>query len=118
MISQSDFASLAIENELADERAVLTITQNEANFSSDPYVSVNFIPDEVFSFIAEWETSTSTAPTPPACVNLDNVLFPVSTSVFEPPRRLNDFAPPKRFYRTFWRSVSRRILQMASTQRM
>jgi hypothetical protein len=116
-MSQSDFVSLAIENELAVELAVLTTTQNKKKFSSDPYVPVNFIPGEVFAFIAAWEeASTSTAPTSSTFVNQDESLVAVSRSVFEPFRRVNDFAPPKRFYRTFWRSVSKRILALSSMQ--
>jgi hypothetical protein len=44
----------------------------------------------------------------------------VSREIFEPIRRLslNDVSsPPKPFYRTFWRSVSRRILSISSAQK-
>ena len=30
---------------------------------------------------------------------------------YEPERRIPDATPPKRFYRTFWRSAARRVLE-------
>ena len=35
-----------------------------------------------------------------------------SVDVYEPLRSVTDFRPPKRFYRTFWRSAARRIMEL------
>ena len=35
---------------------------------------------------------------------------------FEPTRCLQDLSPPKKFYRTFWRSVSNRLVALSRTK--
>ena len=40
-----------------------------------------------------------------------NTLGHFSVDAYEPLRSVTDFRPPKRFYRTFWRSVARRIME-------
>ena len=37
--------------------------------------------------------------------------------VVEPVRRLRSFAPPKRFFRSFWRAAARRLLALSSAQK-
>ena len=115
VMAQSDFATLAIKHELSEESQKLkdlTIAKKEGEIS---YVPVNIIPEEVSAFIAAWEVSTLTTMSPSWDMSFDSALVPYSQDRFEPARRLNDFAPPKRFYRRFWSSLSRRILAFSST---
>jgi hypothetical protein len=123
-MAQSNFTSLAVrvhdesENQHAYEAnvcihlnknaALTTDVKCEADCMSNVYVPVNFIPDEVFAFLAAWDASKTSSPDG---MELDTASIPTSQSVFEPTRRLNDFAPPKRFYRTFWRSMARRVVE-------
>lgn len=58
------------------------------------YVPVNFIDEEVLKLIAQWKV--------PAQQN--NILKEDSAGSLVP------YLPPKRFFRTFWRSMSRRYL--------
>jgi len=39
-------------------------------------------------------------------------------SIYEPVRLVANAAPPKRFYRTFWRSAARRMLSQKDTQKL
>jgi hypothetical protein len=63
----------------------------------------------------EMDSSETPTTSPADCMDLDEVSVPVSMEIFEPIRRLDCFAPPKRFYRTFWRSMAGRILELSST---
>ena len=82
------------------------------------YVPDNLISAEVYGLIAAWEASTLTTPSLADCMELDVASVSVSQTMFEPLRCPNDSAPPKRFYRTFWRSAARRILELSNTQPM
>ncbi len=37
-------------------------------------------------------------------------VFPITSDMYEPERILPNTAPPKRFFRTFWRSITLRML--------
>ena len=76
------------------------------------YATVKFIPDGLY----QTEFAVSVLPTtiPSDCMDIDEVAVPVPQDMYEPARCLKDGAPPKRFYRTFWRSVMRRILASSS----
>ena len=131
-MAQSNFTSLAVrvhdesENQQAYEAKVCihlnqtaALTNDlkcealkcEADYMSNVYVPVNFIPDEAFAFLAAWDAAYITKASPLDAMELDTVSLPVSQIEFEPTRRLNDFAPPKRFFRTFWRSIARRVVE-------
>ncbi len=82
--------------------------------------------DELHALIAAWETSTLSTKISSESMDLDLVpeYFSAFSEIhhtlhkFEPSRRVTEdasFSPPKRFYRTFWRSVTRRILASSST---
>jgi hypothetical protein len=128
-MSQSDFEFLAVQNELADERlsskapsvenayggkqsVFLTQDQTKENTSKKMYAQIH-INDEVHALIATSETSNLVTATLFDSMDLDVAMPPVSQSIFDPIRRLDNVSPPKRYYRTFWRSVSRRILAMS-----
>ena len=84
-----------------------------------PYVAVNEIKPEVYSMISAWKSSIIERQKALASDSL-MVVEPVSSSNsserFEPHRRCASLEPPKRFYRTFWRSITRRSLQRAKDQ--
>ncbi len=130
-MSQSYFAFLAIKNELACASAYTidaatnissegshTFYRKIANPENVPlieeYVPVNFIPEEVVASIAAWEKSHLIQMSSLDRMDVDAVS--VSPNVFEPARNLSDFAPPKRFHRTFWRSITRRLLLLSDTR--
>jgi hypothetical protein len=130
-MSQADFASLAIRTELADEsfdtkatdasdiavgkqHDVQTYAENGKKTASEVYVPVNYIPDEVLIFIEAWESANWSSKSPCDSMVLDEVSISVSQDMFEPTRSVKVIAPPKRFYRTFWRSITRRIIALSS----
>ncbi len=88
-------------------------TQNEGKNREKVYVPVNAIPDEVYALISAWEASSLKSPD---CMDIDEASNPLSVSMLGPAQSLNTFAPPKRYGRTFWRSASRRILEMSRAQ--
>jgi hypothetical protein len=130
-MAQSDFTSLAVRHELADEdmyckrtevkstsdckqSALLPYGKNEDKGSRELYTPVNFtISDELYSFLAAWESSAVAMKSLNDGMDFDAAPAPDPKSSFDPPRYLDDFAPPKRFYRTFWRSAARRILKLS-----
>ena len=78
----------------------------------DDYVPVNFIKAEVYAMIAAWEASSMKYSDESA----SNVMPDVQSccqdfGIYEPIRCTPNFAPPKRFYRTFWRSITRKMLR-------
>ena len=48
--------------------------------------------------------------------DLQNHEFSYFIICYEPIRRMVTPAPPKRFFRTFWRSVARRLMERESTR--
>mmetsp|Transcript_4643 Transcript_4643/g.10278 ORF Transcript_4643/g.10278 Transcript_4643/m.10278 type:complete len:159 (-) Transcript_4643:78-554(-) len=82
------------------------------------FCPVNFIPDEVYKLIENWELAyMQRQDSIPAVDSMDTESCRdswSSESIFEPIRcmSVSQAPPPKRFYRTFWRSVTRRIVQL------
>ncbi len=133
-MSQSEFPSLAasvVPNNIADEilstdvvevdcisdfkeNAVLTLAKCKDDTIGELYVPVNFIPVEVYGFIAAWDSANSTTTSQSDGMELDVASVPSLQTMFEPARCLSELGPPKRFYRTFWRSAARRILALTS----
>ncbi len=113
---QSDFASLAIQSTLADEsiRATevygLSVSKPSivSNHSKDDKLNVPVF-DKNCMVMAECESSSLTSSSDH--MDLDFVSERNFEDMFEPARPLKEFVPPKRFYRTFWRSLSMRMLQ-------
>ena len=87
-----------------------------AGMERDPYVPVNFISPETCARLAAAEESAARcADAMDASVNLEYT-YRVSSArsavdgCRDPLRTLTSMAPPKRFYRTFWKSISFRLL--------
>ena len=85
--------------------------------SEDPVILSGEIMPEVYAMIVAWESSYKERNQ----VLGSDVLMQdehrgsssICDSLLEPYRRCTTWQPPKPFYRTFWRSICRRILQRA-----
>ena len=76
--------------------------------------TVNEIKPEVLAMITSWKISNVQRQ---QVIESDTLMVDgsfdsgYSFELFEPHRRCTTMEPPRRFYRTFWRSISRRALQ-------
>ncbi len=78
----------------------------------ESYRPANFIPDEVYELIRNWELTYYKQQEVAHSVDSMETDTNSRDSVFEPLRpMLGSAPPPKRFYRTFWRSLTRRAVQ-------
>jgi hypothetical protein len=123
-MSQSNFELLVLPNEHNEDSSDAHVddvvdrqkvereeTECEGNTWKETYVPVNFISDEVYNLIAAWEASSLATSSDIMDLDVSSLpLVPASQNNFEPTRRFDDVSPPKRFYRTFWSSVSKRII--------
>ena len=124
-MAQEDFATLTLGSQSEDlvcgtfPHLTSSSTAKKSHSFDESYVPVNYIPEEVYAMIKTWElkhkdrmavfdstsqtgaTSSSNAPM------IDNY-EPID---YDPLRTCSQSAPPKRFYRTFWRSAARRMLE-------
>jgi hypothetical protein len=119
-MEQSYFTPLSVHYEVADDSMFDIGTEIQCTFiskqSNDPtqakkatmevYVEVNDVTDE---FLASLLANTSSSDHMD-----DEISESFSQNIFEPARFLTHKAPPKRFYRTFWRSAATRILGLSS----
>jgi hypothetical protein len=121
--TQSDFACLdvtinshisslhkLVDHETLLQRGIAKATRLEKRVCVDEeYVPVNFIKAEAYALIAAWEACESERKEwkESAESNFDAH----SDALYEPSRSIPAFSPPKQFYRTFWRSITRRTLE-------
>ena len=129
-MSQPDFVYLAVQLEervvASDEKAdcISVIKQSDPVFLTESQekcsMEVDFLLTEygVRECIAGCEYGILTAAESYYPMGLNALAVSVSQDMFEPTRCLKSKAPPKRFYRTFWRSATRRILDFSSMQTM
>jgi hypothetical protein len=131
-VAQDDFSALGLaavpdadSPQLNDYHAFTTIDRpasadslrsESACDSADMYCPVNFIPGEVYDMIRTWETSYLKQQETYHAVNsmdTESIAYPQCSGIdLETMRCIPEFAPPpKRFFRTFWRSVARRMVQ-------
>jgi hypothetical protein len=121
-----------MDSELTGERADTTAaqvgdiflrkenaTKSSKNQNLDPktgeiYVPINFIPDEAYALIAAFEASFVHEPIQADLMDIDTASLPSSNHLESGESCLND--PPKRYYRTFWKSASRRIIALKSIE--
>jgi hypothetical protein len=133
MLTQDDFSCLGLaagqdagSQPLDDYAGFATVegAENGGSLKSDPvreanevYHPVNFIPKEVYELIQNWELAylkkQESIQAFDSMETESSSDFVSSESIFEPTRFMSvSQAPPKRFYRSFWRSVTRRIIQL------
>jgi hypothetical protein len=128
-LAQDDFSSLGIaygqdaESQLLEYHHGLKSVERSASGDSgsaceadEIYRPVNFIPDEVYKLIQNWELShLKQQESAQAVDSMETESFTIplpGESIFEPMRCMLESAhPPKRFYLTFWRSITWRIFQ-------
>jgi hypothetical protein len=116
--AQDDFSSLGLAaGQDADIRLLddyHMFTSVEVNATEALFCPVNFIPDEVYEMIRTWEQSylkhQEIADHAVGSMHLESFNNTRSSgSEIESMRCIPANAPPpKRFYRTFWRSLTRR----------
>ncbi len=80
--------------------------------SREEYVPVNFIPAEVYALFTAWEKSNLTTTSLSDHMDFDESSEPAQLM----PEPAQYMAPPRRYSRTFWKSLSRRILLASSLQ--
>ena len=114
-MAQNDFSSLALAKQYEPDLTTTDLSSKQSTCSgAGDYIPVNFIPDEVLMMLKAWETTQLSR------LELQGASGATSQDVstaaqddqeaYEPLRYITDGAPPKRFFRTFWRSVARRAL--------
>jgi hypothetical protein len=97
--------------------SVYSLKSEPACDANEMYHPVNFIPDEVYELIRSWELAHLKSHASIHAIHSMDIeqesVTESSGSVFEPMRfkTVAVAPPPKRFFRTFWQSVTRRILQ-------
>ncbi len=119
-MSQSDFTFLSVQyvtsesevdsTSVSTNGAGLANVESEEQCSMQVDVPVGFIPNEMFAATCESPVFITMGSS--IRMDLDEPVVAVSQEFFEPDRFLNDNAPPKRFSRTVWRSMARRILAL------
>ena len=131
LLAQDDFSSLELQDahcQSLDKHDFITVERAGSGHSlkaaSQPTLEademihpVNFIPDEVYDLIKNWELAHQKKQELNHAVDSMETEsltdFRRSESIFETLQYVSESAPPpKRFYRTFWRSVTRRILKL------
>ena len=120
-MEQSYFTPLSVQNEVADESMFdigqeirCTSIGKQSNdltqakkATMEVYVEVHDVTDELLASLLANKSSSDH-------MELDESSESASQNIFEPARFLKHKAPPKRFYRTFWRSAATRILGLSS----
>jgi hypothetical protein len=118
----SDSQPLDYFNEIttANRAASGDSPKSESSCETDKiYRPVDFIPDEAHELIRIWELAYRTKQERADAVDsieIESVTY-LQTHVFEPIRCISGdvFPPPKKFHRTFWRSLTRRMVQRMET---
>jgi hypothetical protein len=127
-IAQRDFPSLELAERSDDlsldaYQPLISVTVERMScLGDDNFVPVNFIPDAVCTMIKNWELSElerqnlAEVSDPVGINRVSSVPGVLNQEDYEPTRCMREFAPPKRFYRTFWKSISRKLLQRVNDQ--
>ena len=127
VLAQNDFCSLTLSQESDDSKMDLlhhfgtapqsTARKEQKVCCDDSYVPVNFIPESVYSMIKAWELSelgkqdVGEVSDVTVINRMASAGDELNSIDYEPIRFLREVVPPKRFYRTFWRSITRKILE-------
>jgi hypothetical protein len=125
--SQDDFSSLRLAELLDFSHGFSAVHQSgcgcslkiaeSTNKADETCHAANFIPDELQELLRIWELSYLKQQK--ATMTVGSVCMEPSTdsqfteSVYEPMRFMDATAPrPKRFHRTFWRSLTLRVVRL------
>jgi hypothetical protein len=99
---------------IRNQIARVTCAKTEVKPLNESYVPVNFIPDEALAMIAAWESLNLTASYHSDQMDIDESVLENHVETALPYATVLPYtlsAPPKRYFRTFWRSISRKILE-------
>jgi hypothetical protein len=121
--AQSDFCLLSVPGDgldtFDDHPAFLCRTSSsrveklaDSSACNEKYVPVNFIDAEIYALIERWESCAKDEPAAKLTMPID---LKSEDRTYEPIRQLPNAAAPKRFYRTFWRSICRRLVEVSCT---
>ncbi len=75
-----------------------------------PYVPLNYINNEAYALLAAYEAQAAHHEVSDNVGESMDLVVLSTSNMYEPERIMRRLAPPKRFYRTYWRSISRRML--------
>ena len=96
-------------------------SQKSAVLDQDAYVPVNYISPEVYALLAAAEASAARRAEAQDAGGMDldsigqeSTLQTTMGGWHDPANAMLGMAPPKRYYRIFWRSVSKRLLQQSA----
>ena len=110
----SDTQSLS-EQRMCESNPLQSFICRESSFADEKYTPVNFIPESVHDLIRSWKVSNlirqEALESTDDAMSVEGAAASNSDDVYEPLRFLTESTPPKKFYRTFWRSAARRALQ-------
>ena len=104
-MAQEMFESLVVagefEDPMHDKLSPVDLTNlNGKNITEeDHYIPVNYISEEVVAMIQVWELQRR------------DVMEVFCTKLEQYAPLMSQKGPPKRYFRTFWRSIARRVLQ-------
>ena len=120
---QRDFCCLSVPNQdlqdiFEDHPAYLALSGSISNKLGDAspdkqkYVPVNIIDEEVMMLISHWEDSVKKDAVRMDASDKPTLASPSGSNIYEPVKRFHsDMAVPRRFFRTFWRSLSKRYVR-------
>ena len=116
VLPQDNFDSLVLpEEEIlrheAHHRLETMYAAGKTLYEEESYVPVNFIPEEAITMIKEWQQKRAELKQVSGSVNESGEHLSADLLSPEPVRICAQSATPRRFYRTFWRSAARRVLQ-------
>jgi hypothetical protein len=84
-----------------------------------PYVPENHISDQTYAFLAAYDAKIALRTHIKDDGDTMELVGSSTMNMYEPERISPSSAPPKRFFRTFWRSIALRMLDRAySASRM
>ncbi len=115
--SVPDLQSVACTPDAFDQDA---LSSSASSNSVNPEKSVSYVPDnyicpEAYAFLAAAEVSAARSALDAGFIDIDvdgglSALDSASDGMYDHDGLLSRMEPPKKFYRTFWKSVSRRLL--------
>ncbi len=116
-MAENDFSSLAVAKQyLAELNTNDVISEKCICSGAVDSVPVNYIPDETLAMLKAWESAhliRSELKSASCATSQDGSIATGDDSTqesHEPLRYITSTAPPKPFFRNFWRSVARRAL--------
>jgi hypothetical protein len=119
-MSQPDFSALTVHCELSDANLdsfqpdvkFISVKKQKSEMQDEDIATMDV--DGLHEVAADCGQPNFTSEF--SSYSIDIAASSMQQSKFEPSRRIKAFTPPKRFYRTFWRSAAVRIVALASTR--